>query len=364
MQFIGGLSSENSISKSNLYTGSGTDLNKMYNFSGYAEIENNLFHILNLSLGARMEYYSMTGAESVLVPIFRAGMSLKVMKETYARISYGQGYRYPTIAERYIRTEVGSIGVYENPDLQPEKSWNAEAGIKQGFKFLNYFGYLDVAVFDQEYRHTIEYLFGFWIPPTSASPGAGFKFVNTGKSRITGIDISVTGMAKLGTKSSLKTILGYTYISPKTLDPDYVYAVDNHGRALSYSTTSLDTSNNILKYRFLHTFKGDIEFNIHSFSFGISARYFSKIENLDKSIKEFEDVTNNTGGTLQPIRYMDFFYQHNNGNWIFDARIAYNFNDHHKISLISNNLLNRVYSLRPLKAEPMRTIMLQYMLKI
>jgi hypothetical protein len=38
--------------------------------------------------------------------------------------------------------------------------------------------------------------------------------------------------------------------------------------------------------------------------------------------------------------------------------------DRHKISLISNNILNRWYSLRPLKAEPMRTIMLQYVLSL
>ena len=162
----------------------------------------------------------------------------------------------------------------------------------------------------------------------------------------------------------MKTILGYTYINPKTLNPDYVYAVDIRGDSLSYVNTSVDPSNDILKYRFLHTFKGDIEFDIHAFSFGISAKYFSRIENLDKSIQEFEDATKQTGGTLQEIRYMDYFYHHNNGNWIFDARIAYSINDHHRISLISNNVLNRAYSLRPLKAEPMRTIMLQYLLKI
>jgi iron complex outermembrane receptor protein len=364
LEFIGGLTSNYAFSRADMYGASGTDINKMYNFSGYAQIEKNFFKTLNLSLGARLEYFSMTGAENVLVPIFRAGASLKVGKETYTRVSYGQGYRYPTIAERYIRTVVGTFGVFENPDLQPEKSWNAEVGVKQGFKFLNYFGYLDIAIFQQEYRNTVEYLFSFWDSTYQTVAGAGFKFVNTGKSRITGIDISVTGMANLGGNSSLKTILGYTYISPKTLDPDYVYAVNIRDDSLTYENTSLDPSNNILKYRFLHTFKGDIEVDIFDVSFGVSAKYFSRIENLDKSIQDFEEATKNTGGTTQEIRYMDYFNEKNNGNLILDARVSYSLNDHHKISLISNNLLNRAYSLRPLKAEPMRTIMLQYMLKI
>jgi iron complex outermembrane receptor protein len=364
LEFIGGLTSQYAFSRSDIYTGAGSDLNSMYNFSGYAQVEKNFFKTLNVSLGARLEHYSMTGAESVLVPIFRAGASLKILKETYARISYGQGYRYPTIAERYIRTVVGTFGVFENPDLQPEKSWNAEVGIKQGFKFLNYFGYLDIAVFQQEYRNTVEYLFSFWDSTYQTVAGAGFRFVNTGKSRITGIDISVTGMAHLGAKSTLKTILGYTYISPKTLDPDYVYAVNIRGDSMTYRNTSLNPSDDILKYRFLHTFKGDIELNIYSVSFGVSAKYFSKIENLDKSIQDFEEATNQAGGTVQEIRYMDYFNTKNNGNWIVDARLSYSLSEHHKISLISNNLLNRTYSLRPLKAEPMRTIILQYMLKL
>ncbi len=149
-----------------MYKGGGNDINRFYNLSGYAQFENNLFKTLTLSIGLRLEYYNMNGTESDFKPIFRAGMNLKLMKETYLRLSYGQGYRFPTIAERYISTNVGSFGVYDNPDLKSEKSWNAEVGVKQGFKFFNYFGYIDVALFQQEYYNTIEYLFGRWAYPT------------------------------------------------------------------------------------------------------------------------------------------------------------------------------------------------------
>ena len=91
-------------------------------------------------------------------------------------------------------------------------------------------------------------------------------------------------------------------------------------------------------------------------------KYFSRIVNLDKAIEDFEDATESAGGTIQPVRYMDYFYNHNNGNVIMDLRLAVELAGSHKISLISNNLLNRWYSLRPLKAEPMRSFMLQYVL--
>ena len=104
----------------------------------------------------------------------------------------GQGYRYPTIAERFIMMDMGSFGVYDNPGLIPESSVNTEIGVKQGFKFARYFGYLDVAVFQQDYKNTIEYLFGKW-DTTFTWPFYGLRFVNTGESRIIGADISVTG---------------------------------------------------------------------------------------------------------------------------------------------------------------------------
>jgi outer membrane cobalamin receptor len=364
LEFIGGISGQYSFVNADMYKGAGQDINHFYNVSGYAQFENTLFKTLTLSVGLRFEYYNMNQTENDFQPIFRAGMNLKLMKETYLRLSYGQGYRFPTIAERYISTNVGSFGVFDNPDLKPEKSWNAEVGIKQGFKFFNYFGYIDVALFQQEYTNTIEYLFGRWAYPSQEMSGYGFRFLNTGHSRITGVDISVSGAAQLAEHVTLRTILGYNYIMPKCLDPNYIFAVDVDSTKYTFNSTSIDSTGSILKYRFLHTFKGDIELDIHAFSFGISAKYFSRIENLDKSIEEFEHYTRLPGVQLQDILYMDYFYNHNNGKWIFDVRASYKISKHHEVSIISNNFMNNIYSLRPLKAEPMRNVMVQYVLKM
>jgi iron complex outermembrane receptor protein len=366
LQAIFGVSANYVFSHATLYLGSGSPDNNLLNLSVYAELEKKLWNLVNFSFGVRGEYYNLNNELKATKPIFRLGANMKIMQETSLRMSYGQGYRFPTIAERYVLTSVGTFGVFDNPDLQPETSWNAELGIKQGFKFYKYFGYLDVVGFWQEYSNTIEYLFGFW-DPTYEFALAGFKFVNTGKSKVTGVDISINGRAELAPDFSIVNMFGYNYIMPVTLEPDYVFTNDyNPGgqTEFSYTTTSVDPGRNILKYRFLHNVKGDIAFNYKDWELGYSVKYFSKIINLDKAIEEFEKATKASGGSLQPVEYMDYFYNYNKGVWVMDFRLSYSFGAFHKIAIISNNFTNKTYSLRPLKAEQMRTLMLQYTFKM
>lgn len=367
LDFIGGVTSTFTNSFANIYVGSGSPNNQMLNISAYTQLESKFNKSLNISAGGRLEYFQLNDTITAIKPIFRAGASLKIYQETYLRASYGQGYRFPTITERFIRTGVGNFGVFPNPNLKPESSWNAEIGIKQGLKLGGVMGYLDIAGFWQEYQNTIEYMFGIWNEITSLQTlgnSAGFMFLNTGKSRVLGLDISFTGMAKIGKKSELTFLMGYNYIVPKTLTPEYIYAMDSMMRLFSYNSTSLDPSKGILKYRFLHNLKIDIEYNWNKkLSFGVSSKYFSKIVNMDAIIKAFEEVTINNQ-FLQDLQYMDYYESHRFGNWIFDARLSYNLNESHKLAIIGTNVLNRTYSLRPLKIEPPRSIMVQYTYRI
>lgn len=366
IDFIGGMVSDYNHSVAKMYAGSGSDTNYLWNLSLYTEVEKKYGNIANLSFGVRFEYFNLNGKVKKVKPIFRFGSSFRVSPVTFLRASIGMGYRFPTIAERYVRTKVGTFGVFDNPKLQPESSWNAEIGVKQAFKLNKFRGYADVAFFYQEYKNTVEYLFGFW-DPTYTFAYAGFKFVNTGRSRVTGVDFSLTARAIFNKYISLNVIAGYTYVRPIALDPDKVFAHDyNPGghTAFSYNSTSVNPKSRILKYRFLHTAKLDLELDIHRLAVGTSMRYYSKIVNLDKAIFDFEDATLATGGTLQPILYRNYYYHHNNGNMIWDVRMSYDLSKSSKISVLSNNVLNRMYSLRPLKAEPLRNIMVQYSLNL
>ncbi|WP_165779293.1 TonB-dependent receptor [Brumimicrobium salinarum] len=365
IEFIGGISSTYTNSYAEMYAGSGTPDNNLLNVSGYGQIEKGIWEIVNLSLGGRLEYFELNRDETAIKPVFRAGGNIKLHQETYLRMSYGQGYRFPTITERFISTNVGHFGVFANPELKPETSTNSEVGIKQGVKIGGVYGYIDVAGFWQEYDNTIEYLFGFW--DLSTPLGAGFKFLNTGKSRVIGIDASFQGKADLNKNNQLTFVVGYNYILPKTLNPDLVYGVDQNPispTAYTYNNTSLDSSNQILKYRFLHNAKADIAWSYkNKIDIGFTLKYFSKMENMDGVIEDFEGITQ-VVSTMQNIRYMDYFKSNNNGTWIFDARVSYAFNEKHKLALIGNNLFNNTYSLRPLKIEAPRSIMLQYSLKL
>lgn len=362
LDFIAGLTAMNTHSYASIYSGSGSSTNSMLNLSGYTQLEKKAKNC-NLSLGGRMEYFNLNSIQTAFQPIVRAGASWKVHQATYLRGSYGQGYRFPTITERFIKTGVGNFGVFPNPDLKPESSWNAEIGVKQGVKIGGLKGLIDLAGFWQEYQNTIEYMFGIWDAASSTS-FAGFKFLNTGRSRVIGLDASFAGMAKIGDRSELTFLAGYNYIVPKTLNPDYVYAIDDFNRKFSYNSTSLDSASRILKYRFLHNIKADLEWNYRKkLAIGVSVKYFSKIVNMDRIIKDFEAFTINAP-YLQDIRYMDYFNSHRFGNTIIDARVSYTINDRQKIALIGNNILNRSYSLRPLKIEAPRSILFQYTYQI
>ena len=363
-EFIGGITATHTHSYSNIYVGSGSKINQLLNLSGYTQLEKKVKDRLNISIGARVEHFDLNdGTETANKPIVRAGTSLRLHKATYLRTSFGQGFRFPTITERYIKTGVGNFGVFSNPDLKPESSWNAEFGVKQGMKFGGLMALFDAAVFWQEYQNTIEYMFGIW-DAASTTSFAGFKFLNTGRSRVQGIDLSFAGEYNLKTKNNFKFLIGYNYIVPKTLNPDYVYATDDFNRKFSYNSTSLDSNSRILKYRFLHNVKADVEWTYNKkLSIGVSMKYFSKIVNMDKIIKEFEDFTA-TAPYIQNIRYMDYFYSHRHGNLIFDARISYPINSKQKIAVIGTNIFNKTYSLRPLKIEQPVTVMVQYSFRL
>ncbi len=131
--------------------------NNSKNAAGYMQLDKKFWKdVINFSGGVRYEFFQINQQEFVTKPVVRGGISIKAAKETYFRTSYGQGYRFPTIAEKYIQTSAGGLGVYPNQTLQPETSWNFEMGIKQGFKVGKFFGYLDIAGFWQEYHNAME----------------------------------------------------------------------------------------------------------------------------------------------------------------------------------------------------------------
>lgn len=343
----------NSFVQDDLYTSGGDVKNTLHNYAMFIQLDKRFFNVLSVSAGFRGEYFQINHTENTVRPIFRIGANLKLAQATFMRFSYGQGFRYPTIAEKFLFTTVGGLFVFPNPDLLPETSWNSELGVKQTIRMGDWYCFLDIAAFWQEYHNMIEYNYALWGPDS-----AGFKFVNTGDTRVRGVDFSLTGEGKIFRRFGLSLLAGYTYTLPQAVDPYYIYAKENPGegfipKELNYINTSSDTTDYILKYRFQHLAKADMEITYKALALGVSERYYSFMQNIDKTFYDIDQT-----GTLPTgiIRYRE---THDHGIWVTDARISYTFMKHYKAALVVNNLFNLEYSLRPVKAEPMRTIALQ-----
>ena len=333
------------------------------NLAAYAQVDKKFFDKLNISGGIRFEYFRIDTAETSssftigesklpVQPVLRAGATYELGQYTFLRASYGQGYRFPTIAEKYVSTSVSLLNVFPNPMVEPETGWSAEIGLKQGFKINKFKGYIDIAGFANQYDNMMEFMFGVYNSdgspwdyatgfPSLSNFGAQSQNVQT--ARITGFDIQLMGAGHLTDDLQFNIFSGYTYMNPISLNTDSVYV----------STFSND-STNMLKYRFTHLVKIDFQIDYKIWSVGLSARYNSFTPNIDK-IFQTELIP---GIAILPG--MDTYrLTRNRGDWVFDSRIACQVKKYLKASFVIKNLLNREYMSRPGDVMPPRTYAVQ-----
>ncbi len=302
----------------------------------------------NFSGCARAEKHRVDERNEKWTPVIRTGLNYELTEGTFLRASYGQAYRFPTVAELFVKTNLGDLNIFPNPDLQSETGWSAEIGVKQGFRIRKWQGYVDLAVFQNEYKNMMEFTFGPWGGSFSFDD-IGFSSVNIGHTRIKGAELTVGGSGDLGKNSTLTVIGGYTYLEPYLLsydssltppiDPKNIIGIDSSG---------------FLKYRFRHTFKMDAEFNRPKWMLGGSVRYTSYMENIDYF---FESI-------FIEIPFPGFgvgYYRdhHHHGDAVFDGRFAWKFTDKLRLSLIVKNMFNNIYMQRPADMQAPRTFVVQ-----
>ncbi len=344
LTFTAGLSGNSNISNSPLFMGA----NRSMNGAAFVQLDKTFFRKLFVNAGARFEHFNMNGkAESK--PVYRAGANYELSKVTFIRASYGQGYRFPAIAERYIQTSLGQLNIFPNPYLQSETGWNAELGVKQGFSLGSIKGFLDLAYFYTRYQNMIDFNFGVWkaISFTDPFKSFGFKTVNIGETQISGIDLSVNAEGKIG-KVLIQSIFGYTWSNPIILNPDYVFAKDSSNVQWTFRNTRSD-STNVLKYRFKHLVKFDIQATYLNWQLGSSLRYNSYMENVDWAFVGLPFLNGVQQGRAA----------NKNGSFVIDTRLSYQINKYYKISLVVNNILNTEVMTRPADLRPPRWFLLQ-----
>jgi len=289
------------------------------NTGAFLQIDKEFGDRLNTNIGARWERNTMTNDDPESKPVFRAGVNYELVKGiTFIRSSIGQGYRFPTIAERFVQTELGGVLFVDgNPDLLSETGLSAELGVKQGMKIGGWKGFVDVTAFYNRYNRMMEFTFG---GESGLEPG--FVTINTGDTEIKGFEIGVAGRGSLlGRRTEI--LGGYTYINPIFLDFN------------EQQQTRSSVDYNVLKYRFKHNAKIDLQTYFSFFSFGFAAQYYSHMEAIDAVFLDLiPDLT-------------EYREANNSGEFVLDARVEFNIGDHLKVAFLVNNVLNNAYTIRP-----------------
>lgn len=306
------------------------------NIALYAQAEKKFFDKLNVSLGARYERNQINAPDSIPVgnvlmeagsnteaqPVFRLGANYQLAKNTFLRASFGQGYRFPTIAEKFISTQVG-FAISPNLDLQSERGWSAEIGLKQGIKINEFKGLVDIALFQTQYQDMLEFTF-------SNVFSIGFQSQNIGNTIIRGVDLSIAGEGNLFNNFPLRGLIGYTYLDPRFQDFGEI------------EKTSSSSEENILKYRYQHTGKLDIETAFPKFNIGVAGFVYSNLEAIDRLFAVF-------------ITGLEDYRAENDSPFsIWNVRLSYIINDKYKVSVHANNAFNKEYTLRPALIEAPR----------
>ncbi|MGH1336683.1 MAG: TonB-dependent receptor [Aureispira sp.] len=339
------------------------------NYAAYVQLDKKFFKRLSISLGARYEINTTSYPDSINYdvsingtvigtqsyalkdtieqrPVFRIGASYELTKATFVRASWGQGYRFPTVLEKFISTPAAGITIAPNPELVSETGWSAEIGIKQGFKIGKWQGFLDIAGFWTEYKNMMEFQASRKINAQYFNLPVAFQVQNIGDTRITGLDMSLTGMGRIGAVE-LGLLAGYTL-----LNPQYQNFEDSATQAdiINYSTVDY----NVLKYRNRHTVKGDVQANYKGISLGVTVQYVSHMEAIDQFLN---GIVGN--GSNPPTKIYYFREKYNQGSLFVNLRAAYQVTTFLKVSLLVNNLLNQEYSIQPGRVEAPRNFSLR-----
>jgi len=306
---------------------------------------------LELQAGWRYEYFRVDTVVTPARPVQSYGLNYSVTPKTSFRASYGEGFRFPSGIERFLKYNIDLLHIYPNPELLPERGWNYEVGVKRKFTYKQWQAYADLALFYTRYKNMTEFTFGQWGAPTEPIGGLGFRSVNVTNARVAGGEVTLNADGKLG-KYKLNITSGYTYACPIDADthPELagfadaaLFALQSFGKMQAYPESPL------LKYRYRHMGKCNVDIEHEAgFTAGVGLRAYSFMERVDTVFTIF-------------IPGLTHFRETNrHGSAVVDVRIGALIRKRHRIVLHCTNLTNRLVALRPGKAEAPRGVGLQY----
>lgn len=171
-------------------------------------------------LRANTPIATTTEGKTYVSPVFNFGVMYAGFEDTTLRLTFSQGFRSPTLQERYLNTSAAGELVYANASLKPESSYTVEFGARY---FANNFR-LDITPF---YTFTENYIVTQPVPG-----GSSAKYENVGKAHSVGIE------------ADLRYTIAVAYLTPYT-------TVTFIKRQFDYgSFTTWDTGTPIVNGRF------------------------------------------------------------------------------------------------------------------
>ncbi len=340
IKFTGGVLFSHLESDSELFSNSKFSQN---NLAFYGQIEKAIGKNLVVQAGLRYESNNTNAPDTIQYfkidqglsehseVVARVGFNYSLNEYTQFRANWGQGYRYPAIAERFINTDIG-IPIVANPELKPERGWSAELAYRQGLSLGRIKGFLDIAFFQMEYEDMMEFGADGFPPPL---PFIAFQSTNIGNTRIRGLDCQVQSEVDFSSSSNLFFSLGYNYIDPKFKD----FTVEIERRSSS--------DENVLKYRQKHIGKAHFFWEVNNWGLGSTYRYISKTEAIDLIFYQILEGAE------------EFDADHNDNRHIVDLILSYKFSNNLTLRLNAKNITNELYTLRPAQLEDIRSFSLQ-----
>lgn len=318
------------------------------NLALFAQVEKD-FGRLKLVGGFRWEEVRMD-EDRYSRPLVRFGLNHRFGHATYARASVGEGFRFPSMAERYTLTNVGAIFVLPSPQLKPEEGVSAEIGLRQELPLGDKGLYVDVAAYWMRYENMLEFQFAQWESTPQNPVGLGFRSVNTGPTQISGVEIELGGEARWGAVD-LRFLAGFNWAQPVALEPNLIYATDSNGNEMSYLNTSSDTTDHILKYRYERLYRLDVEAHWRQWTLGAGMRGNGFMRNIDGIFESplVEILIPGVG-----IKESRLEQKAEGDDLVFDVRLLYAFNAHWMGGITVDNLTNEEVQPRPAQLGPPR----------
>jgi iron complex outermembrane receptor protein len=349
----------------------------------FGQVEYGFFdNKLQSQVGLRLERFNVgAGDFNIIVPVFQAGATYKLTPSNVLRTSFGQGYRMPSLLERYIEAEILVINTpfidiplrgIPNLEIVPEYGWNYEIGYKKLLKKGRWKGYLDAAFFMMQYQNMSELTFDLHLsadqlgtlPLDVILDNLGFKYVDNVSGRIAGYEVSahlngdILGMP-------VRLWGGYTYAYPGDLDslealnqPYWGNFFDAMGTPDSLMLPT------IMRYRSLHTARIDLEFEVFKFlTIGGIATFNGFMHNIDAVFEGKGEwgglVEDLNGGPIIPGT-IEFRETQLGGDWVFDVRASVEIAKGHRVHFIVSNVMNHEYALRVGKMNALRMFNARY----